>query len=99
MHEDTLIIHGYIFVRTCFACPEQYDVYLGKQQVAYVRLRHGRVYASNPDVGGKVVYQAYPEGDGIFASDEERDYHLNQIVKALDYEQRQLDILKSYLEE
>jgi len=94
MHEDNIIIQGYIFVRTCFACPEQYDVYLGKQQVAYIRLRHGRIYASSPDVGGETIYLAFPKGDGIFASDEERDFHLEQVSKALDYEKRQQEFIQ-----
>ena len=27
------------FIQTCVGCPEQYDVYDGKEQVGYVRLR------------------------------------------------------------
>ena len=27
------------FVKTCDACPEQYDVYQGDKKVAYIRLR------------------------------------------------------------
>jgi plasmid stability protein len=28
-------------VRTCFACPEQYDAFIGEEKVGYLRLRHG----------------------------------------------------------
>jgi hypothetical protein len=94
---EDMVLNGYTFVRTCYACPEQYDVYLGEEQVAYVRLRHGRLYACSPDVGGKTIYQAYPEGDGIFASEEECLFHLTQITKALAYEQKRLDMLIPYI--
>lgn len=83
--ESDVLLGRYKFVRTCLACPEQYDVFHGDEQVAYVRLRYGRLYASVPDVGGVEIYIAYPKGDGIFSDDEERSYHLNKIVKALNY--------------
>lgn len=77
-------IKGLNFIRTCDACPEQYDVYdKNKNLVGYVRLRHGYLYAEYPDVGGEMVYEAYPEGDGIFKNDDERKYHLNKIAKCL----------------
>ena len=62
-------------VETCGACPEQYDAYVGDEQVAYLRLRHGYFYVSCPDVGGEIVFDAYPKGDGIFDSDEQ-DFYL-----------------------
>lgn len=61
---------------TCSACPEQYDATYSGQQVGYLRLRHGNFTVECPDVGGKLVYEAQPEGDGIF-EDEERDYYLS----------------------
>ena len=67
---------------TCGACPEQYDALLGGEQVGYLRLRHGYFYASVPDVGGRVVYEAEPEGDGIFA-DHERDGYLHKAKLAI----------------
>lgn len=60
--------------RTCYACPEQYDAFLGSKPVGYLRLRHGRFYTSCPDVGGDVVYVDYPRGDGIFDEDEREHY-------------------------
>ena len=31
----------FIVEMTCFACPEQYDVFLDGEQVGYLRLKHG----------------------------------------------------------
>ena len=69
-------------VKTCGACPEQYDVFEGDELVGYLRLRHGHFYASVPDVGGDVVYEAYTKGDGIF-DDDERDEHLDKALAAI----------------
>lgn len=71
------------FKMTCSACPEQYDVLLGEEQVAYVRLRHGNLRVDCPDVGGVTVYQADPNGDGCFYDQEERDYHLRHAGAAI----------------
>lgn len=68
--------------RTCLACPEQYAVYLDNTQTAYLRLRHGRFYAAVPDVGGTVVYESYPQGDGVFC-DTERVQHLTAACQAV----------------
>lgn len=77
-------IRGLNFIRTCDACPEQYDVYDKESNiVGYVRLRHGFLYAEYPYVGGEMVYEAYPKGDGIFRGDRERKYHLSLIASAL----------------
>jgi hypothetical protein len=78
-----IMIHGYRLQQTCGACPEQYDVYddLG-QQVAYLRLRHGRFRANVPDVGGDEVYSSYPKGDGLFY-DEERVQELTNAIMAV----------------
>ena len=76
-------ILGLRLQQTCFACPEQYDVYDQEgNQVAYFRLRHGRFTAESPDCGGKLVYMAHPNGDGIFYDDERMSY-LTQAVKAV----------------
>ncbi len=69
--------------RTCYACPEQYDVrnangYL----VGYMRLRHGHFTVECPDVMGTSVYQACPEGDGIF-EEHEQLYFLTLGVRAI----------------
>lgn len=60
--------------RTCFACPEQYDAFVGDRQVGYLRLRHGLFRVDCPNVGGETVYEASPMGDGIFLDTERDDY-------------------------
>ena len=73
----------YRFERTCYACPEQYDVFNERdEQVAYFRLRHGTFSVECPDVGGVTVYKAHPEGDGIFL-DEERTHYMNRAIMAV----------------
>jgi len=71
-----------VVVRTSSACPEQYEVYWGKNRIGYLRLRHGIFRAEYPDCGGDVVYVAHPRGDGEFF-DDERDYYLRFALKAL----------------
>lgn len=61
------------------ACPEQYDVLKNGKQVAYFRLRHGEFRVDYPDCGGETIYEACPNGDGIF-DDNER---LNYLAKAM----------------
>jgi hypothetical protein len=74
-------------VRTCDACPEQYDAFDGEKQVGYLRLRHGSFRVDCPDSGGETVYEATPKGDGIFDCDE-RDYYLRFAVDAIQRWQR-----------
>ena len=63
--------------RTSWACPEQYDVFVGEECVAYLRLRHGWFRADCPL--GHTVYETEDVmGDGLFEP-EERD---EQIAKA-----------------
>lgn len=76
-------IGEYELVRTCEACPEQYEVYLGAKEVGYLRLRHGFFYASVPDCVGTRVYESRPKGDGYFAYDE-RQRELTAAVAAID---------------
>lgn len=77
-------INGYRLVCTCSVCPEQYDVYIGMEQVGYLRLRHGHFRADYPDVGGHEVYSADTVGDGCFDSAEERATHLTAAIAAID---------------
>lgn len=75
-------IKGFELEMTCGACPEQYDVYLCGENVAYLRLRHGYFYAQCP-IGGEVVYQTHPRNsDGIF-SYEDRAEHLPRAINAV----------------
>lgn len=79
----TYTIGGYDLFKTCSACPEQYDVFRGDERVGYLRLRHGYFYASVPDVSGRIVYEAEPQGDGCFEPDE-RDPYLAEAIAAID---------------
>lgn len=80
-----LHISGLFFKCTSSSCPEQYDVYTAAwEQVGYVRLRHGSLYAEYLDVGGECVYDTEAfAGDGSFLDDKERIYHLTKIADAL----------------
>ena len=71
-------------VRTCLACPEQYDAIDATtgDTIGYLRLRHGHFTVEVPDVYGELVYESYPEGDGIFEEDE-RDAELAAAILAI----------------
>lgn len=60
--------------QTCHACPEQYDAFVCDRQVGYLRLRHGHFTVEVPDCNGTLVYEAEPNGDGIFEPDEREKY-------------------------
>lgn len=66
-------------VQTCGACPEQYDAYFNNEVIGYLRLRHGYFRAEYKDV---VVYDAHPNGDGCFDTDE-REKYLKKSKKAI----------------
>lgn len=61
---------------TCESCPEQYDAFAGKEQVGYLRLRHGVFDVRVPDTNGETVLIAYPQGDGRFIDEDERSTYL-----------------------
>lgn len=68
---------------TCEMCPEQYDLVDEYGSCwAYFRLRHGYFTVECPDVGGKLVYQACPDGDGGF-TDYEREGRLKAAMEAV----------------
>jgi len=86
-------IGPYRFVQTCTACPEQYDVYYDGEQVAYVRLRHGQLYASIPRCGDKIVYVVDFLGDpwkGCFDGEDERAFHLYEITQVVERERKNM---------
>ena len=71
---------------TCMACPEQYDVFIGEDQVGYVRLRGGALRAAYPNVYGKYEYNHHFQGDGWkgeFDDEDERKFHLDLVAKHL----------------
>jgi hypothetical protein len=71
-------------IKTCIACPEQYEAYDEQwSQVGFLRLRNGRFRVEFPDYGGEVIYEAQPEGDGIFDPDE-RAYYLAMATQAIE---------------
>lgn len=76
-------ILGLDLVNTCYACPEQYDVYMADKQVGYLRLRHGWFRCDANKCGGPMIYHTNEcKGDGIF-TDIERDYFLQEAIAAL----------------
>ena len=78
-------INGLWFKLTCGACPEQYDVFRGDEQVAYVRLRFGRLRVDVPDVGGKTIYISDfdEEYKGVFSDEAERVNYLAEISEVI----------------
>lgn len=64
-------------------CPEQYNVYLDGEEIAYLRLRHGHFTAEMP-IGGVLVHTAHPKGDGCF-DDDERDWHIQNAIASIEF--------------
>lgn len=76
-------INEITLVKTCGACPEQYDAFdKSGKQIAYLRLRHGSFTVECPDVGGELVYSVCPNGDGMF-DDNERSGYLSDAKMAI----------------
>lgn len=76
----------FYFVNTCYACPEQYDVYRDNGQIcAYVRLRWGNLYAEYPSIDGEVIYNTHfsDNSKGNFDNDNERNHYLKEISEAI----------------
>lgn len=85
-----IIINGCRLIMTSCACPEQYDVFdeSTREQIGYLRLRHGWFRADVPECGGETVYEANPHGDGMFDEDERMGY-LTAAVKAIQNHRQQ----------
>ena len=83
-----MTIMGLNFVKTCPACPEQYDVFdsTGKQ-VGYVRLRWGRLRCDYPKAGAETIYLSPVTSNtrfiGHFDSEEQRQYYLNLVANSI----------------
>lgn len=79
-------INGYRLKQTCFACPEQYDVFSEEtdELVGFMHLRYGYFYAEALKPERTSVYSANPKmSDGTFHP-EERQRYLTEAVGALD---------------
>lgn len=76
--------NGLTIKMTCSACPEQYDIFKDSEQVAYYRLRHGEFRVDIPECGGETIYEAEPNGDGIFDPDERLVYLTKAMRKVLE---------------
>ena len=88
---DCAAVAGLRFWRTCHACPEQYDVTWGTEQVGYVRLRGGHLQAHAPGVSGEMVLEHRFDNDikGGFDSEEEREgWVLKCTVALLEWRKR-----------
>ena len=75
----------YYLRRTCFACPEQYDVFLEDAWVGYIRLRHSWFLVTCPDYNKVFLEEKVDEGQhtGIFEDEEQRQEYLEKAVKAI----------------
>lgn len=84
-HDNDIIIGRYRLICTSAACPEQYSVFdlETKEQVGYLRLRHGYFRADLGHCGGETVYESETNGDGMF-EDVERMPQLTAAVDALE---------------
>ena len=86
-YAPVIYLDNVVLKQTGAACPEQYEVFtadgVATVQIGYLGLRHGYFKAVYPDHNGEVVYDANPVGEGAFASEEEREFHLRNAVNAL----------------
>lgn len=78
-------ILGCSLILTSEAFPEQYDVYKGKHQIGYLRLRNGKFRANYPRHGGEEIF--FHEFDdalkGHFDDDDERTRFLEMVIVIL----------------
>ena len=78
----------YNWVKTCDACPEQYDILdENGKTIAYVRARWGIIYCDCPDVmGDRVFSESFSVNDyaGCFEDDEHRSRYFHRIEDAID---------------
>ena len=86
----------FYFLNTCYASPEQYDVYRANGELCgYVRLRWGTLRADYPNIEGDSIYtKSFNDGfKGMFETDEERNHYLTEI--ALAYQHKILEGIPS----
>lgn len=88
----------FYFLNTCYACPEQYDVYRENGEICgYIRLRWGTITAEYPNIDGKCIYEHCFNDDfkGNFEDEAERSEYLGEI--AVKYQQAVLGDIHSNL--
>lgn len=73
--KERLSINDIALNRTVIACPEIYEAFVKEKQIGYLRLRHGHFIVRYPNASGTLVWESFPEGDGIF-TDSERPLYL-----------------------
>jgi len=86
-YKAIIIRNGYEFRCTCFACPEQYDVFRDSKYVAYIRKRWGRL-AVNPVKNGEVMWNEViyceVDDDPYAGTIENLDATIDKIVEAIE---------------
>jgi hypothetical protein len=73
-------------VKTCEACPEQYDAFDDRKQVGYVRLRWGRFTVNCPDASGEEILSLQIYNNklaGLFEDDDDREHYLELATKCI----------------
>lgn len=83
------------FIKTCGACPEQYDVFdENDNQVAYIRLRWGYL---SVEYDGKEIYSHTFSDDmkGSFDNEEERQKYLSIIRKKIGWKEKVTNFLNN----
>lgn len=83
--KNNQVIDGLRFVRTCIACPEQYDVFDEMGIICYVRFRHGRLRAEYPWIDGKKIVDEVvgDEYQGIFNDERDRAINIFKVIEAI----------------
>ena len=77
-------IKKYKIIRSCGACPEQYDIILNNKFIAFIRLRHGILTCENPEQT-KIYYKDNINYDGSFWDNKkDRELFINKIIKKLE---------------
>ena len=84
--DRTITVEDREYRLTCTrsACPEQYDVSLGSEDVAYLRLLHRGFTAQMPDADGEVVHRATSAKGDEFSDEVERTDFLRAAIVAVD---------------
>ena len=73
-------IKEYVLYQTSLACPQSFSVYKDKEEIAYLRVRHGFFAVW---VNKNCIYRTPVLGDGLF-DDEEEDLELNIAIEKID---------------